>query len=130
MFGWLRKRFPTNLWQGVFGRSREWPRVRREHLDREPVCVACGRQPKDIEVHHVEPYHRRPDLELEPTNLITLCRNPCHFVFGHLLNWSKCNPHVREDAARFRQRMVEFGVEAEPASSGEHPDTEDLTQRV
>lgn len=112
MFGWIKNKFNRRLWDAVFGRSREWARVRKEHVEREPTCVACGRA-VDLEVHHIEPYHRRPDLELEPSNLITLCRTPCHFVFGHLLNWKKANPLVRQDAVQYRQRMVEFGVEAE-----------------
>lgn len=106
MFSWFREK--------LFGagRSSQWPKVRREHLEHEPNCVACGRK-KDIEVHHVIPFHDDPSLELEPSNLITVCRNPCHFVFGHLLNWSKSNPLVREDCDQYRQRMRNFGSVAE-----------------
>jgi len=88
------------------GRAGAWPRVRREHLEREPGCIACGRQ-RSPEVHHVVPLRERPDLELAPTNLVTLCADPCHLVFGHLLDWRRSNPHVREDAARYRARMAE-----------------------
>lgn len=89
-----------------YGRSGAWARVRREHLEREPACAACGRS-KELEVHHVQPYHEHPELELDPGNLITLCGDPCHLVHGHLLNWKRSNPHVREDAARYRERMRE-----------------------
>lgn len=121
MFGWIRRKFDDGLWTAVFGRSGAWARVRREHLLREPACVACGRD-KDLHVHHVVPFHQKPELELSPGNLCTLCHEPCHFVFGHLLNWSKCNPHVREDAKRYRERMQEFGVVAEVRSLDAHPE--------
>lgn len=100
MLHWLFRRLDE------YGRAGSWPRVRREHLEREPACVACGRD-AELEVHHVVPYHERPELELDPGNLCTLCSDPCHFVWGHLLNWKRSNPHVREDAARYRQRVKE-----------------------
>ncbi len=98
IFGWLFKK------AAEYGRSGRWPTVRDEHLEREPCCAACGRQ-KNVEVDHIQPYHAAPERELDPTNLISLCRDPCHFVFGHMLHWARCNPMVREDAARYRERM-------------------------
>lgn len=41
--------------------------------------------------------HVNPDKELDPDNLITLCDNPCHFVFGHLLNYKSWNRDVVND---------------------------------
>jgi hypothetical protein len=84
-------------------RSGSWPRVRRDHLAREPACIACGRG-KSLEVHHVVPVSQDSSRELDPGNLVTLCGEPCHFVFGHLLSWTISNPHVREDAARYLER--------------------------
>lgn len=98
IFGWLFRK------AAEYGRSGRWPAVRSQHLEREPACAACGRS-KELEVHHIRPYHKYPELELDATNLITLCGEPCHFVFGHMLHWSRCNPMVREDAARYRERM-------------------------
>lgn len=105
IFGWLRKQIEE------YGRSGRWQTVRKRHLEREPTCAACGRE-KDIEVHHVLSYAEYPELELESSNLISLCRDPCHFVFGHCLNWQRSNRMVREDAARYRQRMRECSSEA------------------
>lgn len=88
-------------------RSPEWPIVRRVHLVMEPVCQACG-QKDALEVHHIQPIHLAPGLELEPANLITLCDSNsrrCHFIFGHLGSWSAANPHVREDAALHLSRV-------------------------
>lgn len=90
-------------------RSGKWPRVRAEHLEREPRCAACGGT-EDLEVHHKKPEHLFPELELEPSNLITLCQKPsrsCHFSKGHSFNWKAYNPHVVEDAALSMQRILQ-----------------------
>lgn len=102
MFGWLRRKIEE------FGapRSGSWPRVRREHLAKEPACIACGRT-GDLEVHHVKPFHEKPELELDDQNLVTLCADPCHRVFGHCLDWKLSNPRVREDAAVYLKRCRE-----------------------
>lgn len=84
-------------------RSSKWPRVRQKHLEKFPTCACCGSR-ENIQVHHIVAYSDDPHLELEPSNLISLCMTPhrfCHFVFGHAWNWSDINPGVREDAARF-----------------------------
>lgn len=102
MLSWL---WPRRRREDEYGRSGAWTRVRREHLAREPRCAACGRD-RDLEVHHIVPYRERPELELDAENLVTLCADPCHLVFGHLLDYRRrANPHVREDAARYRGRL-------------------------
>lgn len=101
MLGWLRRL--TESFTGA-PRSGQWPRVRKEHLRRFPTCAACGRS-KDMEVHHVEPFSVAPDRELDPTNLVTLCAEPCHQLFGHCRDWRRSNRFVREDAAAFLHRM-------------------------
>ena len=103
MFRWLARKT-----EDVFGRSGKWARIRREHLEREPACAACGRT-KELEVHHIQPFHEHPELELDPENLVTVCSDPCHLVFGHLLNFKRSNPLVREDCDRYRERMKNFG---------------------
>lgn len=50
------------------------------------------------------PFHLVPELELDPANLICLCRK-CHLVFGHLGCWQCCNPEVEADAKAYRQRL-------------------------
>lgn len=104
ILSWLRRTAGD-----IFGapRSGRWPRVRREHLARNPACIACGRT-TGVEVHHVVPFHERPELELDPANLVTLSADHCHFVFGHGLDWRTANPRVREDAAAFRRRLDEI----------------------
>jgi hypothetical protein len=92
-------------------RSGHWPALRAEHLEKHPRCVACGGK-EQLEVHHRIPISQRPQLELDPTNLITLCEaNSCHFVIGHLCSWRSWNPRVFEDATKLHQK-----IEARPCT--------------
>jgi len=88
-------------------RHKDWPKVRAAHVKAHPSCAACGRR-EHLEVHHIVPFHERPDLELVPANLLTLCDAPprsCHLALGHLFSWSSWNPGVREDAAEFLRKV-------------------------
>lgn len=96
---WLR---PSEQHE-MAGRSPEWRTARANHLISEPFCVACGRG-NDIEVHHIKPFHKHPELELDPGNLVTLCRR-CHFLIGHLDNWTSWNEDVRDDSAFILRRI-------------------------
>lgn len=87
----------------LFGRSHKWKKVRKEHLIHNPNCAACGRT-DNLEVHHIEPYHINPDRELDPTNLITLCDNYCHFVFGHLMDYKSWNKNIVEDCKIYKEK--------------------------
>lgn len=85
-------------------RSPEWPALEREHLLREPACMACGHRGQGLQVHHIKPFHLYPQLELDPNNLITLCEvrgRDHHLLLGHLDDWESYNPNVREDVKRF-----------------------------
>lgn len=77
-------------------RSPKWKTVRANHLKEHPKCAACGRDLK-LEVHHIEPVHLSPQRELDPSNLITLCSNPCHIIFGHFMDWKSWNMNVVRD---------------------------------
>lgn len=90
-------------------RSPKWPALRARHLKENPVCAACGGHLK-LEVHHVYPFHDYPALELEPSNLVTLCESKrwgvnCHLFFGHAGDYKRSNPTVRYDAAAFRAKL-------------------------
>lgn len=101
---WLVKAFASRFGEIIYGRAGAWSRVRNEHLEREPCCAACGRS-EDLQVHHIVPYSVNARLELEPTNLITLCAHPCHLVHGHLMSWHRYNLAVREDCKRYRDKL-------------------------
>ena len=89
------------LWNAVqaLARSGKWPAVRKKHLAVQPVCQCCGRD-KELEVHHIHPVHAGGD-ELDPTNLITFCRD-CHFVVGHACDWHAWRNDVRHIAMILR----------------------------
>lgn len=96
--GWLLRQAPVVI--GAPPRSSKWRSVRNKFLESHPECEACGSK-IGLEAHHVEPYHESPSLELDPENLMALCRD-CHFTFGHLRDWVSFNKDVRQDAAAFR----------------------------
>ncbi len=94
-------------------RSSHWPTVREEFAIDHPACEACGTR-ECLNVHHVKPFHTDPDLELDPDNLITLCRDH-HFRIGHdpdgmagpqKPNWKLSNPRVREEADELRKKLT------------------------
>jgi 5-methylcytosine-specific restriction endonuclease McrA len=80
-----------------------WRKVRNAHLKAEPACRACGTD-KDLQVHHVKPWHVSQALRFEHSNLITLCQ-PCHFRFAHLLNWKDWNEQIRVLCATMRTML-------------------------
>lgn len=84
-------------------RSSKWEKVRIEHLKQEPKCRVCETD-KDLEVHHIKPFHLYPESELDPSNLITLCRNH-HYDIAHLRDWSSYNPTVKVDVSWFNYKI-------------------------
>ena len=91
-------------------RSPEWAHVRAAHLRAFPKCALCGRR-ESVEVHHKKPFHLFPELELDASNLITLCDRRgsglnCHRIFGHLGSWRSWNENVDEDVAQWRAKMA------------------------
>lgn len=90
-------------------RSKHWPKVRKEHLIKQPTCAVCN-STIQLEVHHIVPFARDPSKELDPDNLITLCENSndgviCHLLFGHLGNYQFVNPDVVEDARIWKDKF-------------------------
>lgn len=81
-------------------RSSQWPKIEHAFRASHPTCAACGGTEK-LQVHHKQPFHLFPALELDPNNLITLCMGPndCHLLIGHGDNFKMWNPNVEKDAA-------------------------------
>ena len=113
MFGLFRKTDPGLVAAGV-PRSGKWPKFRAAHLKANPTCEACG-QRDSLEVHHIQPFHLRPDLELDPANLMTLCGDPCHIVHGHLMAWGRYSPTARTDVRTFRGNLEAARIAAKGA---------------
>jgi hypothetical protein len=66
-------------------RSPEWPALEKKFLAEHPFCTICGTD-KSLQVHHKLPFHLKPELEWDPTTLITLCMSmerACHLKIGH-----------------------------------------------
>lgn len=90
-------------------RAPGWAAVRDAFLEEHPYCAVCTSQ-TGAEAHHILPYHLFPELELDPGNLITLCRRPgwnCHFLFGHLGDWRSYNPDVRRVSAQMQLLILQ-----------------------
>lgn len=94
MWSWFKK---SNIYDK---RSSSWPKVRSEHLKKQPCCQCCGSCIKP-EVHHIIPVSIDPAKELDPNNLITLCDKYCHFIFGHLMDWKSYNIDIVKDSKDF-----------------------------
>lgn len=89
----------------LFGRSGRWKTIRDNFIEKNPQCAACGSKNKKLEVHHIQPYHLNPDLELDENNLIVLCDDPCHLVFGHLMNYKSWNIDVIDDCKAYLKKI-------------------------
>lgn len=94
-------------------RSRHWPTAEHRFRAANPYCLACGpdKPTKAVQVHHVNPFHylldpevHRPDLELDPRNLVSACETEHgdpepnhHELVCHLGNFKLGNLRARED---------------------------------
>jgi 5-methylcytosine-specific restriction endonuclease McrA len=76
-------------------RSPHWAAVRDHYLRTHGDCAACG-SIIHPQVHHKQPYHLHPELELDPANFITLCmgEHECHLKLGHGDDFKAYNPNV------------------------------------
>jgi 5-methylcytosine-specific restriction protein A len=91
-------------------RSNKWPAARKAHLAAHPTCALCGGD-KKLEVHHIKPFHLHPELELDPSNFITLCESTkhgvnCHLFFGHLGNFKQVNEDVPQNSQEYFDRLT------------------------
>lgn len=80
----------------VLTRSSGWSKVRKEVIQRDKACRVCGKK-KNLQVHHIVPFHILPQRELDKNNLVTLCGR-CHLLIGHKDNWKDYNLNVATDA--------------------------------
>src|SRR3990167_6898346 len=98
LLSYLRKRETLKTLGAL--RSPRWSKVRNDFIKLHPSCAIC-RTTEELNVHHIQPFHKFPHLELEPSNLITLCEKPGrehHLVFGHLGSYQSWNPDIVVDA--------------------------------
>lgn len=93
-------------------RSPQWPSVEKRFLNLNPYCAACG-STRELQVHHVKPFHLFPKLELQPDNLLTLCMDEkdCHLMVGHGGYFAAYNPNVLQDVADLQAGLMRGVVE-------------------
>ncbi len=88
-------------------RSPQWPQVQKAFIKEHPTCAVCDKKGtllNPLNVHHQHPFHVHPELELDPENLITLCRIH-HLWWGHLGNWASWNDSVQSDAVEWELKI-------------------------
>jgi hypothetical protein len=89
-------------------RSSKWGSFRKAFLKKNPTCCVCGGS-KKLEAHHIKPFHLHPELELDESNLISLCEGNgsvnCHLFVGHLGNFKGLNADVKADAAEWFKKL-------------------------
>lgn len=81
----------------------EWRKTRNHFFARNPLCAMCSAD-KDIQVHHILPWHLYPELRYTTTNLVSLCQ-PCHFRFGHGRDWKAYNPDINNLAVAAQRSL-------------------------
>jgi hypothetical protein len=92
-------------------RSPAWPATEEAFKKLHPKCAACGGT-APLNVHHKFPFHyvvlcNRPDLELDPRNLMTLCTDTSkehHVLLGHLDDYESYNPDVMAFVATYANK--------------------------
>lgn len=91
-------------------RSTHWPTVEKHFLEAHPACECCGTTIR-LQIHHIRPFHIERDLELDPTNLITMCmsRNECHLRIAHGDDFKAFCPNIRKyaDQANKKEKTLE-----------------------
>jgi len=111
-------------------RSPHWPATERYFKEQNPFCVACGKDRKmdesNIQIHHRIPFHfcillGRPDLELDPDNLVGLCETETglalpnhHLLLGHLDDFKSYNVDVEDDAEKKFFGMSSLQIKSNP----------------
>ena len=87
-------------------RSPLWRKVRKAFIKNNPRCSICNTN-KKLQVHHVQDFSNHPNLELDHSNLITLCMfHDCHLIFGHLGYWKSINKNLLYDAKWMRDKIL------------------------
>jgi 5-methylcytosine-specific restriction endonuclease McrA len=84
-------------------RSPKWREFSKAIIKAEGVCSVCTRT-RGLECHHEIPFWIAQDLELEPDNVIVLCRR-CHLIFGHNGNWKRLNASCSTDVIHWAAKM-------------------------
>jgi 5-methylcytosine-specific restriction enzyme A len=100
-------------------RSGKWRTIEKHFIAINSVCSACGGN-KNLEAHHIIPFHINKNLELDPNNLITLCmgiNRDCHLLIGHGGSFRRINANSVADAAEISKDISKFAEVAARAEA-------------
>lgn len=64
------------------GYDADWRKLRTYILSQNPLCVCCkenGRFVPAQDIHHIKKIRTHPELRLEPSNLMPVCKK-CHNI--------------------------------------------------
>ena len=88
-------------------RSSKWSGVRKQFLNANPMCAACG-SIKFLQIHHRLPFALHPEEELDPKNLVTLCMDKpeCHLHIGHSGSFHMYNPNLSADILNIKSGFI------------------------
>lgn len=74
-----RKKLEKKLYGDPFHSSPRWLQLRYDTLKKyEGRCQCCGARPSDVnplQVDHIKPRSKYPNLALDPNNVQVLCRD-------------------------------------------------------
>lgn len=85
-------------------RANGWAVFRRIHIkDFCEMCEIKGSLLKPLELHHIKRFVDNPELELDPNNVITVCR-PCHLRYAHLGSFQSYCLEIKEEAERWAEK--------------------------
>ncbi len=107
----LLQQIYNSLLYGSFGgvpRSPQWSEVRNAFIKANPTCAVCGCKGtllKPLNAHHLQSFATRPDLELSPENLCTVCRVH-HLWFCHLGAWASLNEDAQIDTKVWGKKIA------------------------
>jgi hypothetical protein len=107
-------------------RSSKWSSLQKDFLQSHPVCEICGTN-KHLQVHHKKPFHLYPELELEESNLVTLCmdKKECHLRIAHGSSWRYYVPRIGEFIEILKKDLSKFKKIAEESKETRLESSED-----
>ena len=88
---WLLNLFREDREFGAI-RSSGWANFRKTYI--KDKCEVCGAK-YFLELHHIIPFWVSPELELFPSNVVTLCRKH-HLEWGHLFSFRSYNIDIKK----------------------------------
>jgi len=111
MINWIKSLFGYEEYQKLGGavRSSKWGTFKKEFEKKHPKeCAICGN--KKVQLHHIQSFATRPDLELSEENVCWLCEGlgtlDHHRGNGHLGSFLSLNENIDEDIKIWNKKFI------------------------